>query len=693
MNKAGEVDQMLALYAQYLAVSYSSNAERERNICKCTALDQELHHNHEKRRGNQTISLASKSHTQRSSSTSGLALKGSKLTENGLLQRDRPDEERSPRMSDTQSKDFAMQARDVKTRLYFMRGQAQLREAHPQLSEICEKFSDFKSHNGFFFAESAGRRNFELAHSTGLDAYVLINCFLTFMLSASLSDNRQAFASTMIRFRSLRAHATAQVFDYEAFLTQLDQVAALIDSDAVETAVALLVEYCSAESGFLSALLWSCKSMIGEFLETIKQNRRNSYTQKYYITDHLLFGQGSVKPEDNQLYKVARFCIEAFFIAVNGYCELIYIRKDGAEYHYKTIFINKPKDAQPKKRLLLYLLVVGEHHSLFSSFELASGCTDKSARQGASGGPEERSRPQPADVRHRNESADFCGPVESKPIQVVLDTTHEKQEDMSPMMSPEQRARLSERLHKALDFPADFCKSELTDSKLAVVPQGVQRAEFRTSHQAAPALQLNLQESSLKNQATGYSVSSRLDQQTGYSPHINLASGKLASTRTQSETVNLFDRENAVICLLACLEEMDANFERLAVQRRRAPREDLFARGRSFGRDAPQTQSKLTRTAGRSQDVGVGHRYTSGGRVNLMSSGLANGLAGKMQYKAERTQFGGRDNLYRGLNFKYTSTLTGPSANNYKYTNYQDSDFSSSLKKVVTSEHHAYVFN
>lgn len=692
MNKAELADEMLALYVQYLTHSHSSAGEREKNLSKCVALLSESRQNLEKRYDNQITPLATKTETQRSSANLGPSLMSSKLTDNWSTLQEKPKEAPAVKKQGESLNNLAQLPNEGKQRLFFMRGQSQLREVHPQLGEICEKFSDFKNHSGFLFAESGSRRNFELSDLLGLDNYVLVNCFLTFMLSASLSDNMVAFTNTIARFRSLKPHSKAQNFDFEVFLSKLQEIKSKVEDHSVESAVSLFVECCSREPSFLNGLIWSCKSVIGEFLVTLKQNKRNSYTQKYYITDNLLFGVGAVKEEDNQLYKVIRFSIEAFFIAVNGYCELIYIRKDGLEYHYKTIFINKPKDALLKKRLLLYLLVVGEEHSLFSSFELDPVLADQGPQQMSRGSVEEKSKQKPIEKLFRNESADFSIPEEPKPVRVAHNISSSKDTDLSPKLNSVQRPSISDKLNKALDIPVEFCKSEITEVQHPVFANQSEQPRFRNSHQQPPPPQLSLQEISPKIYQSKPEVDPRIEQ-SSQSVQVSLTGGKLMSTRMQTEATSLFDRENAVVGLLACLEEMDANFDRLSVQRRRPPREDVFARGRSFGREAPQQHTKFTRTAGRSQDVGLGQRYASGGRLNLVSGGLTNGLGSKITYKADRTNLGGRDNLYRGLNFKYTNSTAGPTTNTYKYINYPDSDFSNSFKRVTTSEHPAYVFN
>ena len=63
-----------------------------------------------------------------------------------------------------------------------------------------------------------------------------------------------------------------------------------------------------------------------------------------------------------------RYCVEVFFLAVDSYCELIYIVKAEQEFNYKNIFINKEKVSRSKKAVLLYLLQIDGQHSLFTSF-------------------------------------------------------------------------------------------------------------------------------------------------------------------------------------------------------------------------------------------------------------------------------------------------------------------------------------
>lgn len=254
-------------------------------------------------------------------------------------------------------------------RLCFIHGADHLKNESPQLFDLRERFADFKNHGEYVFLEAKGKRFFEQSDTTLLDEYIIMNCFISLLFGYMLGFNQRQFTALVEKLHSLNYKRLGSANSH-SFLGTLDLVVNLARNKDHAKIEELLVAVCRPDhpSQFLPSLMWSFKKILGEYLNELKINRKNSYLSKYYVTDHLFFQLGEVRPEDRNLYKSIRYCIEVFFLTIDAYCELVYIRRADLEYHYKNIFINKPKDA-PNKKLLLYLVDIEEKLTIFTCHE------------------------------------------------------------------------------------------------------------------------------------------------------------------------------------------------------------------------------------------------------------------------------------------------------------------------------------
>lgn len=251
----------------------------------------------------------------------------------------------------------------------FIHGAEHLKNESPQLFDLRERFNDFKNHGEYVFLEVQGKRFFEQNDTVLLDEYIILNCFTSLLLGYMVGFNQRQFTHLIEKLNGLNYTRLAGA-DSATFLAVLDQIVTMAKKKEHTKIEALLTVICRSdhESKFLSCLVWSFKKILGEYLNELKINKKNSYLSKYYITDHLFFQLGEVRPEDRSLYKMIRYCIEVFFLTIDAYCELVYIRRADLEYHYKNIFINKPKETLSKK-LLLYLVEIDERLTIFTCHE------------------------------------------------------------------------------------------------------------------------------------------------------------------------------------------------------------------------------------------------------------------------------------------------------------------------------------
>ena len=688
MKKTDLFEETFGLFAQEVALRYRGTARPEDVLAKVGAQVAEIKNGQGKRSDNHTASLNSKNDTGSSSIAS---IKGG--GESKTMEAPPGSKDCAEDLKKSEGEKIIIRSKPLNpsnVRLFFARSAGELRTLNPQLSEITEKFADFKMHKGFFFVEQLGRRMFELSDISSLDQYVLLNCFATYLVSSQLGENKGSFEKVVARIRNLEAAASKQVIAFSGFLAKFNEILGLLSANALQASMDLLVDSCAQTPGFMTTLVWSLKSLVGEFLTDMKQAKRNSYLQKYYIIDCLLFGVGCIKEEDNSLYKLMRYCVEVFFITVDAFCELIYIRKADLEYHYKNIFINKPKDALLKKQTLFYLLVIEEKYSLFSSFELPD--TSPSKKVVSLTDLSSQKRPIEADVNRG--SIENSIPEEAQPAVVGFSSPLHIDADLSPIVKQDGRLQLIQVPIKPIDIPTEFSKSELSGLKPQSHYKSIYKIDQSESASHLPITRQQFSEGLGTPSIYRQQAPLRPEKQVGLSPPKEQPKSKLTTLRSGSDSVSFFDRESAVIGLMNCLEEMDSNFTRLAAQRVNPPKTDLFSRGRSYGREISQNHtSKITRIAGRSQDVGFNHRYTSGTRLNLFSGGLANGLTSNISLKQDRNNLLGRDQLYRGLDFKYSNTISGPPSTSYRYANFTDSALSGNLRRGTSGEQPTYLIN
>lgn len=687
MKKIDLLEETLGLFAQEMALKYAGTSKPDDVFSKVASMVKEIRNGLAKTSDNHTSELNSRNDTGSSSISSARGGRDAKDQE-GELKSNEPAED-AKRSEEERVVIRSKPLNITNLRLFFPKTSAELKSINTVLSEISEKFVDFKNHKGYFFAELPGRRMFEMSNLENLEQYVIINCFATYLVSSQMGENRTSMNNLVGWLKELQPAAAKQNIPFSSFMNRLNEIVTIVLSGNVEVGLELFIESCAQVPAFLTTLVWCIKFLIKKFLNSLKQEKKNSYLQKYYIIDCLLFGEGTIKEEDYSLYKMMRYCVELFFIVVEGFCELIYIRKANEEYHYKNILINKPKDLQRRKPVLLYLLVIQEKYSLFSSFELPDSVPVSKQAQLKESIPQQKTMDAAISVK----SIDNSIPDEGVITNVGLSSPSIVNREMSPQHKGENQHHPLEISLKPIENQPDFTKSELTPAKQQSHLRSIYSTDQCESANNLVHIKSRFSEQTGINSIYRHQPLLQSERVPSLSPPKEQLKSKLTALRPVSDSISFFDREAAVLGLMTCLEEMDTNFIRLSAQRVNPPKNEIFSRGRSYCRDGSQNHTKITRVTGKSQDVAFNQRYNSGARFNLFSGGLQNGFASNLSLKQDRNNIQGRDQLYRGLEYKYTNTMGGPPGPSYRYANYTDSALAGNLRRVATGDQPAYLIN
>lgn len=84
-----------------------------------------------------------------------------------------------------------------------------------------------------------------------------------------------------------------------------------------------------------------------EFLGDLEERNSESYRKKYSRLKELIFDLDASQlklADDEEMYELLRYAVEAFFLTFDSFCELIYLKRFKKEYLLKKIFINKAKN-------------------------------------------------------------------------------------------------------------------------------------------------------------------------------------------------------------------------------------------------------------------------------------------------------------------------------------------------------------
>jgi len=698
MKKLEHFEEALRLFTQHSLVKYSQNESQiEAQQAVSKALDKiqrDIHNIHDHSRIN---SSRGKPSGFTKNSDGDFALGGKRSVEQ-LIKND-SFQAGQKNLSETEDK-IAIRIRQSgsqNSKLYFVKGQNRLAEINHALAELCQKFSDVSDHNGYFFLEQQGKRSFEIDQLSQLDDYILLNCFVSFIIAYSLGQSTLQFLDTINKIRQMNFRLLPTC-DSASFLKRLEEVTNIARSSGPLETARYLLDASGSDQTFCSTLVWALKNIVGDFINEIRTGKKkNSYDQKYYITDFLLFGTGSIKPEDKSLYKYIRYSIEAFYLSVDAYCELIYTRRDGAEYYSKNIFINKPKEPVPRK-ILLYLLQVETQHSLFCSFEYGDAA-DTLVDVERLGIPKEFIKPQSKEdllnkIRSRaSESSSAQSTTNPIAGLITMDNASNLSKD-----------RLYNQTQDTLSHQPTIVsiRSQHGTASDQVVTDANKLITVTYSKGGTSIKSIYKNDASNSDVSTMPPDKNSIDPPAGPSIYsqarhdrntLNSSPSKekvkLVGTRSL-ETANWFDKAGVVSSLTTLLEEFDANTDRFNLIRKKTalPREDVYLRGRSFGKE-PIPNTKIVRVAGKSQDVSLNSRHTGRHFPMMPPSTITSNLSRLGGYKQERTHMP-RD-TYRGIDYKYSHGIgSHATGNSYRYMNFGENGYGA--KKPSTNPDH-YILN
>lgn len=429
----------------------------------------------------------------------------------------------------------------ARMKLLAITGTEELRTADPEVFDMMTKFADVKSHSEFFLSELGGKRSFAAADLPSLHLYVYLNCFVSFAVSSRIGINQRQLLKFLASLGRVAARAGAPE-ETALAAAKLPAAMQLLSKLGPRD---WILGLAPAE---INGIALVCKAVLADHLADLRVAKKNSYLQKYHIVDSFVLGQLSGLHEDERLmYKVIRYTIEAFYLAVESFCELTYVNYHPQEYSYKTILINKPKDLVVEKKLLIYLYEANDTYRLFCSYER-----------------------------------------DPRPIA-----------DCEQALPPDRTDRTERVERPSLPGHVKSIYRALAEKHSAGTPEGA--SPCHASAKQAP----------LAISAPQPSVSVSAQPTADASSPTREARVKLTATRLSLEQYQIFDKQAVLGSLMQLLEEFDSSTEKLALLRKKPYRDEQFARGRSFSREptAVHHQVKVVRVAGRSQDINLHNRY------------------------------------------------------------------------------------
>lgn len=372
MKKSDHFEQALRLFAQLCHLKSQPPSSTSDIENKCSEVTSEIRSQFDKRRGNKNHP-SEKAEEKVDSARAYLNRRLRSREEEAL------NSESSAKEENMQPSRDQTQSSTIKT--FYTENIEELKKTHPDLGEVGLQLADFKVMEECFFIEIDGKKSFKFGDIKGLDDYIMLNCFVNFFISNGVKENTVPFQSIM---KSLEVFETDENNQFSQVkipksLTskeslgrsrrKLKHILELVSAKNLQSGVQELAYEIEHDQAFRDFLVYSCKLLVREFTEGLKLAGRHSYTQKYYLTKPVLFQEGKLEDSEKVNYKYIRFCLESFYLAVDSFCELIYIRKTEEDYHYKNISINKPKASFDRKRFLFYIFVKGDQVTIFSLFQ------------------------------------------------------------------------------------------------------------------------------------------------------------------------------------------------------------------------------------------------------------------------------------------------------------------------------------
>lgn len=484
--------------------------------------------------------------------------------------------------------------RDARVQLQAVSGLERLKAADQEVADIMMKFSDVKSHSEFLLSQLGDKRCFAADELHRLQTYVLVNCFVSFAVSSSIGINQRHLHKLFAALGKLASRPA----DGSGPAVSSQTVSTLLASLQLLSKVGPRDWLQGLSPADVDVVALASSAVLSEHLAELRASSKNSYVQKYHLVDAFVQGRSLSPERDERLaYKTIRYTVEAFYLAVEAFCELIYVNYQPQEYSYKTILINRPKDASADKKLLIYLYECNDRYRLFCSYEPPVPRPPEAPE--SLGLPERTDRPSTT-----GHSRNIYRALTDKPC---------------------------------ADAPEDASPSPTTP-KLAQATINVNAAP-----QQQPPVSAGVQ---LAGESTSPTRDTRL---------------KLTAARPSVEQYQVFDKQAVLGSLVQLLEEFDSSTEKLALLRKKPYRDEAFARGRSFSREATAViqHVKVVRVAGRSQDVAPHSRQ----QPKPMPSAVA-GVYGRSGQPFKTDNF-------RPLDLRYSSKQPSSS---YRYMNYSDNN-------------------
>lgn len=194
-----------------------------------------------------------------------------------------------------------------------------------------------------------------------LGDFILLNCFISLLVGFIYGENVKEFTKFTYR---LTGGATSEVAKVCRKLIDLNnKEAGFLDKlDALKSSILDNQNFCNAA-------IIAVKDCVHDFLKDLKRRNSESYKTKYYRLKELMTTD-SIQIEDNEeMYKLIRYTVEAFYLAFDSFCELIFLKNVDNDYLLKKIFINRAKNVTRRKNKLFLVQIDGKF-CLFCNFKI-----------------------------------------------------------------------------------------------------------------------------------------------------------------------------------------------------------------------------------------------------------------------------------------------------------------------------------
>ena len=350
MNKVKNLNELLDEFTKYLLTKYTDNESSEKL--------------------NKTLNDIFKSVKNHTDYDLKKLMKSTSDSYSIDHQRDQHGAVRSPKHR-LQPKSSAQQSPQEPTKVNFMKDLRSLKDHNPDLGRLLSK-CDIGNNVGSVYLDYKGHNFFNIRESKLLGEYTLINCFLSFMIGFIYGENRSEFLKFCKRlnrgkFKSLEGGDAGKHATFKEVISTLVRMKER--NKEIEEMLVYLKERISEDQQFNESLILGAKEALRDFLDDLKRRNSESFRNKYYMVEKLIFEDSMQIKSNQEMYKILRYCTEGFFLTFDSFCELIFLKKVENDYLLKKIFINRGRNTTNRKHKF-FLVQIDDKFCLFTNFKI-----------------------------------------------------------------------------------------------------------------------------------------------------------------------------------------------------------------------------------------------------------------------------------------------------------------------------------